>query len=118
MVIRLNAPNANMLGDLATHAGSIVDPAIVEADGGVTAGAPNPFMASHVTASGPFLLKSYTPNQGAVLTKNPAFGGEAAKADTIAVNWITAAPTLLLQARTGQADVTLDLSKQAAASLA
>lgn len=117
VTITLNAPNGNMLGDLATHAGSIVDPSLVEANGGVTAGAPNPWMASNVAPSGPFLLESYTPNQSARLVANPDFAGEAAASPAITVNWISAAPTLLLQARTGQADITFDLSKQAAQSL-
>jgi len=117
VVITLNKPNGNMLGDLATHAGSIVDPALVEANGGVTAGAPNEWMSSNVAASGPFLLESYSPNQTARLVANPAFAGEAPASPAITVNWISSAPTLLLQARTGQADITFDLSKQAAQSL-
>jgi len=117
VVITLNSPNGNMLGDLATHAGSIVDPSVVEANGGVTAGAPNKWMASNVAASGPFLLEDYSPNQKARMVANPKFAGEAPKSAAINVNWISAAPTLLLQARTGQADITFDLSKQAAKSL-
>ena len=117
VTITLNAPNGNMLGDLATHAGSIVDPALIEEHGGVTAGAPNEWLASNVAPSGPFLLDSYSPNQSARLVANPDFAGEAPASSAIAVNWISAAPTLLLQARTGQADITFDLSKQAARSL-
>lgn len=117
VVISLNAPNGNMLGDLATHAAGIVDPAVVEANGGVTPGAPNEYMASHVAASGPFDMAAYTPNQSIRLVRNPNYGAEPAKPEAVTVNWITAAPTLLLQARTGQADVTYDLSKQAASTL-
>lgn len=117
VVITLNAPNGNMLVDLATHAGSILDPSVVEANGGVTPGQPNEFLSSNVTESGPFLLQDYQPNQSATLVANPGFGGEPAASERIQVNWITSAPTLLLQARTGQADVTMGLSKQAAASL-
>jgi len=115
--ITLNKPNGNMLGDLATHAGSIVDPSLIEANGGVTPGAPNEWMSSNVAASGPFLLESYAPNQMARMVANPGFAGEPPLSDAITVNWISAAPTLLLQARTGQADITFDLSKQAANSL-
>lgn len=118
VIIRLNKPNGNMLGNLALHAASIVDPSIVEANGGVTPNGPSEFMSSNVAPSGPFLLDSYTPNQSARLVANPGFAGEAPASDAITVNWITAAPTLMLQARTGQADITFDLSKQAASSLA
>jgi peptide/nickel transport system substrate-binding protein len=117
VVITLNRPNANMLVDWATHAGSIVDPALIEANGGVVAGQPNEFMASNVAPSGPFLLESYTPNQSARMVANPSFGGEAPASAAIQVNWIAAAPTLLLQARTGQADITFGVSKQAATTL-
>jgi peptide/nickel transport system substrate-binding protein len=107
-----------MLGDLATHAASIVDPSVVEANGGVVAGQPNEFMAANVTESGPFLLESYSANQSARMVANPEFVGEAPASDAISVNWITAAPTLLLQARTGQADITFGLAKQAVTTLA
>lgn len=115
--ITLNAPNGNMLGDLATHAASVVDPALIEGNGGVTPGGPSEWMSSNVAASGPFLLESYSPNQSARLVANPDFAGDAPVSGAITVNWISAAPTLLLQARTGQADITFDLSKQAAQSL-
>lgn len=115
--ITLNKPNGNMLGNLATHAGSIVDPAVIEANGGITPGAPSEWMSSNVAASGPFILESYTPNQTARMVANSTFAGEPALSEAITVNWISAAPTLLLQARTGQADITFDLSKQAAQSL-
>lgn len=117
VVITLNKPNGNMLGDLATHAASVVDPSIVEANGGVLAGQPNEFMAANVTESGPFLLESYTANQSARMVANPDFAGEAPASDAINVNWITAAPTLLLQARTGQADITFGLAKQAVTTM-
>lgn len=118
LTITLNKPNGNMLGDLATHAASIVDPSVVEANGGVVAGQPNEFMAANVTESGPFLLESYSANQSARMVANPEFVGEAPASDAISVNWITAAPTLLLQARTGQADITFGLAKQAVTTLA
>jgi len=117
VVITLNKPNASMPIVWATPASSIVDPAVVEANGGVAAGQPNEFMSSNVTASGPFKLEAYTPNQSADLVVNEAYGGEAPASDRIRVNWISAAPTLLLQARTAQADITMGLSKRAARTL-
>ncbi|GGE12544.1 ABC transporter substrate-binding protein [Aureimonas endophytica] len=118
VVIRLNRANANMLVDWATAAASIVDPSVVEANGGVSAGQPNTYMASHVAGSGPFDLAAYAPNQSARMTARPDFVGEpGAASSTIQVNWISAAPTLLLQARSGQADITFGLSKQAVTTL-
>jgi peptide/nickel transport system substrate-binding protein len=117
VVITLNRPNANMLVDWATQAGSIVDASVIEAKGGVVAGQPNVYMSSNVTASGPVLLESYTPNQSARMVANPTFAGTAPASSAIQVNWIAAAPTLLLQARTGEADITFGISKQAVTTL-
>jgi peptide/nickel transport system substrate-binding protein len=117
VVFNLAHPDKNVLQNWAQPAASIVDKTVIEANGGVEAGKPSEYMSSHAAGSGPFLLESYVPNQSAVLVANPTFGGEAPGADRIEVNWISSAPTLLLQARTGEADVTLGLSKQAAHSL-
>ena len=117
VVIKLAHPDKNVLQNRAQPSASVVDQSVIEANGGIEAGKPSEYMASHAAGSGPFLLESYVPNQSAVLVANPTFGGPKPGADRIQVNWISSAPTLLLQARTGQADVTLGISKQAAASL-
>lgn len=117
LVIKLTHPNANTLQALSTPSAGIVDAAVVEANGGVEAGKPNEYMASHVTASGAFDLTAYSPNQSAKLTRNPNYGDQAAVSEAIDVNWISAPPTLLLQARSGQVDFTFGLAKQAANSM-
>lgn len=117
VVITLNVPNANFLQDLAQPAASIVDASIVEANGGIKAGEINEYMSSQVAGSGPFLLEEYEPNSRAVLKANPDFFGDPPASDEIIVNFINADATLLLQARSGQADVTLGMSKQSANSL-
>jgi peptide/nickel transport system substrate-binding protein len=73
-------------------------------------------MSSHVAGIGAFTLKSYQPNQRAVLASNTGFFAPG-KAKTITVNFIASDPTLLLQAKSGAADVTVGLSKQSTASL-
>jgi peptide/nickel transport system substrate-binding protein len=117
VVITLSVPNANFLQDLAQPAASIVDASIVEANGGIKEGEINEYMSSHVAGSGPFLLDSYEPNKRAVLKANPDFFGDPPASDSIIVNFINADPTLLLQARSGQADVTLGMTKQSANSI-
>jgi peptide/nickel transport system substrate-binding protein len=117
VVITLSVPNANFLQDLAQPAASIVDRSVVEANGGIKAGEINEYMSSHVAGSGPFLLDEYEPNKRAVLSANPDFFGEPPASDEIIVNFINADPTLLLQARSGQADVTLGMTKQSANSI-
>jgi peptide/nickel transport system substrate-binding protein len=117
VVITLSVPNANFLQDLAQPAASIVDASIVEANGGIKEGEINEYMSSHVAGSGPFLLEQYEPNKRAVLKANPDFFGDRPASDEILVNFINSDPTLLLQARSGQADVTLGMTKQSANSL-
>ncbi len=117
VVIRLSQPDANFLQDLAQGACSIVEPSVVQAHGGYQHGKINTWMASHVAGSGPFLLQSYQPNSQAVLIANPHFSGTAPASSKIIVNFINSDATLLLQARSGSADVTLGMSKQSVHSL-
>lgn len=116
VVLKLSGPNPNTLQDMAMPAAGIVDPSVVEANGGVKAGKINEYMASHAAGYGPFLLESYQANKQAVLVANPDFFDPPAS-QKIVVNFVSADPTLLLQARSGQADVTLGLTKQSINSL-
>lgn len=119
VVLNLNQPNTDMLKDLATAWGSIVDPKVVEQHGGVKAGAVNKWMSSNVAGGGgPFVLESYNPGIGAVLQRNPAFFQAPAKSATIRIKFVPSDVTLALQARSGEADVTIGLSPQATESLA
>jgi peptide/nickel transport system substrate-binding protein len=117
VVITLAQANPNFPQNLAQPAASIVDPSVVEAQGGYAEGEISEFMASNVAGSGPFLLAEYEPNQRAVLERNPDYFGEGPAADRIVVNWINSDPTLLLQARNGTADITIGMTKQSAHSL-
>ena len=118
VVITLSRPDPNVLQDWAQPACSIVDPSVVAAHGGVQAGKINEWMAGHTAGSGPFLLQDYEANTRAVLVANPAYFGPPPGSSKIIINFINSDPTLLLQARSGVADVTLGLTKQSAHSLA
>lgn len=115
-VVNLSVPNANVLQDWAQPAASVVDKSVVDQHGGVQKGKINTWMSGHVAGWGPFTLKSYEPNKQAVLVSNPKFFAPG-KSKEIVVNWIASDPTLLLQARSGAADVTIGLSKQSVNSL-
>jgi peptide/nickel transport system substrate-binding protein len=116
LVITLSVPDANVLQDWAQPAASIVDKSVVDAHGGVQKGKINTWMSGHVAGWGPFTVKSYEANKQVVLVSNPKFFAPG-KAQQITVNWIASDPTLLLQARSGAADVTIGLSKQSVHSL-
>lgn len=117
VTVELSTPDPDFPLALATPAGSIVDPSVVEANGGTTAGKPNEWMASHEAGSGPFRLKSFEPGTKAVLERDPDFKGEAPASQTINVNWVKTDSAMLLQAQNGELDVAQGLSKSSAKSL-
>ena len=116
LVITTNFPDKNALQNWAQNGASLVDKSVIDQHGGVVLGL-NEWMSSNVAGSGPFLLDSYEPEDGAVLKANPGFFSEAPGADTVIYDFISSDPTLLLEARTGNADVTIGMSKVSIASL-
>lgn len=117
VVIDYKRPAPNQLQVLSTPtAGAIYDPKVVEENGGQQPGKPNEYLGSHSAGYGPYLLKSYKPNREIVLEANPDFF-EPAKTKNVIIKFIPDNETLLLDAQTGQADVTLGMSGQAAKSL-
>ena len=117
VVFQYKRPAPNQLQVLSTPtAGAIYDPKLVEEHGGVKKATPNEWLASHDAGYGPYLLKSYSPNHQLVLEANPDFF-EAPKTKKIILNFIPDNETLLLDAQSGQADITLGLTNQAAKSL-
>lgn len=117
LVINYKRPAPNQLQVLSTPtAGSIYDPKVVEENGGQKAATPNEYLGSHAAGYGPYLLKSYKPNREIVLEANPEFF-EPPKTKNVIIKFVPDNETLLLDAQSGQADVTLGLSGQAAKSL-
>jgi peptide/nickel transport system substrate-binding protein len=117
VVFKYKRPAPNQLQVLSTPtAGAIYDPKVVEAHGGVKKGSPNEYLASHSAGYGPYLLKSYQPNHQLVLEANPSFF-EPPKTKKIILNMIPDNETLLLDAQSGAADITIGLTNQAAHSL-
>lgn len=113
VVIHLRQGNPQMPNVLATAPSSIVDPSVTQAQS-------DDYLSGHAAGSGPFRLAQYLPNQLMVLKKNPAFAkwnGSGPGADEIRVQYVQSDATALLKARSGQADVVIGLSNQAASSL-
>lgn len=117
VVIQLSQPDPNFPEAMAQPASGIVDESVVSENGGVEENTVNEWMQSNVAGYGPFLLESYEPNRSAVLVANPDWVGEAPASERIEITYINADPTLLLQAQSGDADVTIGLSKQSVNSL-
>jgi peptide/nickel transport system substrate-binding protein len=117
VVFHYKRPAPNQLQVLSTPtAGAIYDPKLVEEHGGQQKLKPNEWLASHDAGYGPYLLKSYSPGHQLVLEANPAFF-EPPKTKNIILNFIPDNETLLLDAQSGKADITLGLSNEAAHSL-
>lgn len=117
VVIHYSHPAPNQPQVLSTPtAGAIYDPSVVEENGGQKPGTPNEYLASHGAGAGPYLLKSYKPNHEIVLEANPT-AVEPPKTKNVIIRFIPDNETLLLDAQSGQADVTIGLSPQAANSL-
>lgn len=117
VVINYKRPAPNQPQVLSTPtAGAIYDPKLVEEHGGQKPATPNEWLGTHSAGYGPYMLKSYTPNREIVLEANPEFF-EPAKTKNVIIKFVPDNETLLLDAQSGQADVTLGLSNQAANSL-
>jgi peptide/nickel transport system substrate-binding protein len=124
VIFQLQRPNLGFLHALMYPGSSIVDPEVIAtqpdtppAEEGAAATA-NEYWATHVAGdAGPFLLAEYEPGQRMVMRRNPNWFGEPPGADEIIVNFIGSESTLLLQARSGEADVTIGLSPQSVDSL-
>ena len=117
VIFHLSKPDSAFLLAMATTSASIVDPSLVEANGGIVPGKPNEWMASHDAGSGPFRLKSFEPGVSAILARDPNFKGTPAASKTINVSWVKSDAALLLKAQNGSADVTYGLSKNSVSSL-
>ncbi len=111
LVITLARPEPLVLHSMTQPNMGIVDVALIEEMGGVD------WLANNAAGFGPYLLEEYQPGVRAKFTANPTFFGEAPAEPEVIVNFITDNSTLLLQARNGQADVTLGLTKASVARL-
>jgi peptide/nickel transport system substrate-binding protein len=117
VIIRLKTPYLTYPDAVTQTQLGIVNPRVVEANGGVDKSKPNPWMASHSAGGGPYLLESYVPGRRAVLVANPRYYGPKPRERRVIVNIVPSDSTLLFQATAGQADVTIGLTKQSVASL-
>ena len=114
---QLQATGAQPVQVLSTPtAGAIYDPKLLKEHGGQKPATPIKWLGTHSAGYGPYNLKSYKPNQELVLEANPDFFQQP-KTKNIIIKFVPQNETLLLQAQSGQADVTLGMSGQAAKSL-
>jgi peptide/nickel transport system substrate-binding protein len=116
VVINYSRPAPNQLDVLSSPECAIYDPKVIEEHGGVVEGKPNTWLSSHDAGYGPYLLKSYSAGHQMVLEENPNFF-EPPKTKHITINFIPDNETLILDAKSGAADVTIGMSEEGAHSI-
>jgi peptide/nickel transport system substrate-binding protein len=117
VVLTLKQPDPSILQGWAQPAASIIDCAD-------EAKQPKTWLATHEAGAGPFRMVSYQPNKQMILAARPSYtawarvgGLPVPRASRIVINFINSDSTLLLQARSGAAGVTIGLAKRSVASL-
>ncbi|MBF0817171.1 ABC transporter substrate-binding protein [Microbacterium paludicola] len=115
--IDLDHPDPDFLLAMATSAASIVDPSLVEANGGVAEALPNEWLTTNEAGSGPYRLTEYEPGTRAVLTRDPDFQGEPGASEVINVNWIQSDSAMQLQIENGTLDIAQGLTKTSAKAI-
>jgi peptide/nickel transport system substrate-binding protein len=117
IVFNLNVADGGLLSNWSQPAASVVEPSVVDAHGGVVKDAVNTWVAGHIAGGGgPYILSSYNPGVEAVLTANPHYPLKV-KSRKVVVSFISNAATLGLDARDGEADVTIGMPPATAKSL-
>jgi peptide/nickel transport system substrate-binding protein len=78
--VKLQRPSASFLnGAVVAMVSSIVSQDAVEANGGVAAGQPNPFMTTNMVGSGPYKFNAWNRNENILLDINDDYWGDKAK---------------------------------------
>jgi peptide/nickel transport system substrate-binding protein len=117
VVFTLNLPDSGLLTNWAQPAGAVMEPSVVNANGGVVANTVNTWVSGHIAGGGgAYVLSSYNPGVQAILTANPN-SPLPVKSHEVIVNFITSPATLALDARDGEADMTIGIPNAAAHSL-
>ena len=105
--IHLTFPYVAALGVLTHTVASIVNPAVVEANGGVVADTENLWMNQNVggAGSGAYILKEWIPAERLVFERFDDYWGEKGKIKTIECPIVLEAATRVMLLRAGDADV-------------
>ena len=105
--IHLTQPYAAALGVLTHTVASIVNPAVVEANGGIVAGEESLWMNQNEggAGSGPYILKEWIPAERLVFERNDNYWGEKGKIKTIECPIVLEMATRIMLLRAGDADI-------------
>lgn len=113
VVVTLTRPEPLYIHSLTQPNNGILDPSVIEANGGVEKS--GEYLSTHSAGGGPYTVESYEPGTKLVLAANSAYYGDAPKRAKVTVNFITDPAALSLGV--ASADVTIGLPANAAADL-
>jgi len=105
--VHLTQPYAAALGVLTHSVASIVNPAVVEANGGVVADEENTWMNQNEggAGSGPYLLEEWIPAERLTFERYDGYWGELALTETIECPIVPEVGTRVLMLLAGDADI-------------
>ena len=112
-VFHLRSPNPLLLAAYAVPgASAIFEPKVVQQHPDTPGQAVNPYWADHIAGGGgPYIMDQYVPDHLLVMHRNPGYTGPTpAQTRKVVVNFGQSESTLVLQARSGAADVTFGLT--------
>jgi len=115
--IELATKDTSFLQLMAQPAAGIVDASVIDANGGVQKDKISKYMTSHVAGYGPFTLGEYQPNTKMELVANPDYY-DPPSSERITMNFVKDNSTMVLQAESGEADISIYMQKESIAQLA
>ena len=115
VTVHFKTPDELLLKEMATALGGVVEKAYTEKVGSQALGSPK----TKVMCSGPYELKSWSPGQQLVLTKNPHYWDPAidAKVKTVTVKFLTDTSAITSALISGEIDGAYGLSAQSIPAL-
>ncbi|MFN3981812.1 MAG: ABC transporter substrate-binding protein [Caldilinea sp.] len=123
VVLTLNNPDPSILAKLVFGAFSVVNKAVVTAQGGTdaedaaTTDTAESWLNANSAGSGPYLLEKWDPGVETVLVRNDNYWGEPAKIARVIFRNIPEAATQKLQLEAGDIDIAMDLASDQVPSL-
>ena len=115
IILKLAEPDGSFLIKLASNAFCVLDSAVLKENGGTdaedaaSADQARAFLDANSAGSGPYILKTWTPNVEIVLERNENYWGEPAKAQRIILKEIPDTNTQIQMLEKGEIDIALGL---------
>lgn len=115
VIVKLAEPDGSFLIKLASNAFCILDSEVMKENGGTDAedaastDQARAFLDANSAGSGPYVLKTWTPNVEIVLERNENYWGEPAKTQRIILKEIPDANTQIQMLEKGEIDIALGL---------